>query len=604
MHIGSYYLTKRENNQIVDIYFKFKQSFSNCKLIIKKDIIGIGEDGKYLMCYFSYKDSNLFVKFKNDDIKYKIDSDFLDKKIIETIDLFIKNDFTIKERTNPYNSKSSQYADKSLEIVCKEYEKTLYNLSDEYNHISFDQCSNRLRNALYRNNIRNIKMLKSYPTELLLKLHFFGNKCLYELCDFLIDIGSIDVSETINNNSFPDKNTSEDEELEKRFEMLTYINSSKQKFTKLIFDNSYDIYINNIEYYSDIYIEFIGLLSKASLLKLTPKEQFVFNARFGINEEAKTLQEIGNSLSLTRERIRQIANKIIRKIRVKRLSNIDLIKLEYSKCKLIEKIQKISIEGFLVYIYFECNNINLLKLAYYLLSSKNLDINNIRTKLESQYYQYQQIILEYAKTKKFNDMFNSIINYQSKRVISDLDFSRLKTERVVNTTEDSLINFSYNDEVYQCESFLEKKILEKLLINNTFKKIKTQSIKIPFNNSFYYPDFQCLTHDNHLVIIEVKPLLNMCESYNIRKFKALKSYCERYGFGYLIVDDRNNSFFGINDKNDKFDLLILRELNNNRKLLYRKYKAIYTDANANTKNLLTLIRDNNLILTFPFNLTK
>lgn len=64
---------------------------------------------------------------------------------------------------------------------------------------------------------------------------------------------------------------------------------------------------------------------KEVLATLTPREQKVLELRFGLNDnKIFTLDEIGQMLSVTRERIRQIENKAIRKIKVPvRRKNLD-----------------------------------------------------------------------------------------------------------------------------------------------------------------------------------------------------------------------------------------------------------------------------------------
>jgi len=52
------------------------------------------------------------------------------------------------------------------------------------------------------------------------------------------------------------------------------------------------------------------------LSSLTPREELVLRKRFGIGQEQEhTLEEVGQSFDVTRERIRQIEAKALRKLR-------------------------------------------------------------------------------------------------------------------------------------------------------------------------------------------------------------------------------------------------------------------------------------------------
>ena len=58
---------------------------------------------------------------------------------------------------------------------------------------------------------------------------------------------------------------------------------------------------------------------------LDKREQEIIRRRFGINrEEPKTLEQIGKSMGFSKERIRQIENNALQKLR--KVQNIDSLK--------------------------------------------------------------------------------------------------------------------------------------------------------------------------------------------------------------------------------------------------------------------------------------
>jgi RNA polymerase sigma factor (sigma-70 family) len=65
----------------------------------------------------------------------------------------------------------------------------------------------------------------------------------------------------------------------------------------------------------EIFAEQSSHLLLEQLKTLTPREQKVIKARFGLDEEAKTFSDVSASLGVSRERIRQIESKALRKLR-------------------------------------------------------------------------------------------------------------------------------------------------------------------------------------------------------------------------------------------------------------------------------------------------
>jgi len=59
------------------------------------------------------------------------------------------------------------------------------------------------------------------------------------------------------------------------------------------------------------------LIKEKNISKFSPRKQKILEMRFGLNGNAShTLEEIGEEFGVTRERVRQIINKALRKLKI------------------------------------------------------------------------------------------------------------------------------------------------------------------------------------------------------------------------------------------------------------------------------------------------
>ena len=537
MNIGNYRLTSIEENSILTIYETLKCAFPYIQIQNRKEIIGIGEEGRHLLCYFRLNDDVIFVKFKNRTPLILNDSDAIQKDIDATIELFRNEEF--KTNSSVSNEKmhiSSETHNNEYGYMHEAfllYASAIESIPKSRLNTCFDSCSNRLKNALYRNHICTVQDLLVLAPEQIMNIPNLGRKCFNELCNFLLSISS---GELLTQDNEPHPLTEANERLQK----VTFINDNRQE-TVIKIEDAFLDFDKNDEAYNRLYLDLTNHIYESATKRLQPRECAILLSRFGINEQAKTLQEIGDVYSITRERVRQIMLKATRKLNYKKTSTDEFLDLEYRKAQIVSQISEVSAAGFLSFLFLQEANIWLVKFICKVYFHSEIDVAKFKQLLDEELSQKKQAYVHLEKTRIHNEKINRLIRFPNKRrCITDEDFSRLKTERLVSSDEEELKNFQFNEQSYQCESYLEQRILQKFLVNGTFKSIKTQSLKIPFKDYFYHPDFQCLTHDNHLVLVEIKPLLRMGICTNIEKFEALKELTLSVLLNLLFLKDKNN----------------------------------------------------------------
>jgi RNA polymerase primary sigma factor len=110
----------------------------------------------------------------------------------------------------------------------------------------------------------------------------------------------------------------EGESLPEDFEKQNGTDSDEFEANNSIIEEEYIVSAFTDESKIDEFKKVISLLTDC----LTEREQIVINDYFGLkNDESLTLEEIGSNMGLTKERVRQIKEKALKKLRYEALNN-------------------------------------------------------------------------------------------------------------------------------------------------------------------------------------------------------------------------------------------------------------------------------------------
>lgn len=631
MKIENYTLTIIEETLFNDIYNEYKKTYPSATIQQRKNILGIGIPGYGLFFYYMLKNNTIFLKFKCSNIFYDI---YTNK---ETIIALIKNAELI-----PLNSGATNKTQHTIEDIylTSNHENPIYSelqkIPSYYDNYSFNNCSLRLKNGLNRENIYTIKDLKLYSGKIE-NIPWIGKKSITELSNFLQELSTtFDETIIINdlkiicdcdfiteaNNYVPQNKTQLYEYLQNKdlsdfkedsigyiLKLLMIFEHVKNNFTAdKINEDIYYKYQDNYEKLNSLYLDTLNYIDNLAKEKLDDRSYKIIQMRIGLNDnDANTIQKIGDYFNLTRERIRQILKKIYKKLNINASLNEKNRYFLYEKAQYIKEL-KDNLPEFLIYI---ANENNIIFLEFFLnCILKTKETERFKNKLLN----IIQSIKISEKQKITNEIFNSaflkhIVYPETIKEITDDFFNNLIPERTITDNSESITgSFIFNNIEYQYESLLEKRILKSLLKHNTFKRIKTQSLSIDYGYGAtfkYYPDIQAITHDNKFVIIEIKPLIKMCEYRNIRKFNALQNYCKNNGYGYLIMDNFKNYYDEKNKINSSFAKLLTEFFNKHKSLDYKKYKEFVNITKCTISEQLATIKMLNLRLhTNPFYVNK
>lgn len=105
------------------------------------------------------------------------------------------------------------------------------------------------------------------------------------------------------------------------------------------------------------------------------------------------------------------------------------------------------------------------------------------------------------------------------------------------------LNSKKCDEMVAWESLLEKDFIKVLDFDPAIEKIQSQPIKIEYRYKGklhkYYPDFLAVTNEKYFVLYEVKPEDKIDDEKNKIKFEVGKIYCEKKGWKFKVVTEKD-----------------------------------------------------------------
>lgn len=399
MKIADVAVGGQEEATIDIIYHHLKESFPLVEYVERKNILGIGEPGRHLMCYFSLDDNGLRIKFKRKDAVYLSDCIDLIALADDTVRLFQENDFKSKHKERPSFRASTTVPCASdapprlyslNEEACLIAEKIwaeLGDMSEETKCRTFDGCSARIYNALRQRGIVTIGDLCAYTPQEILSTRYFGYKCILELYQFvLLAVGK---------------------------EADAYV-LPRLSPREIIYETAYADYLAYREECAGQFGLIVQCILQIADLKLTEREKIVVFARFGIFEKYKTLQEIGSDMGLTRERIRQIYVKSKRKMLSMRLP-VNVLR-EISD--LAQQTAAISAGGLLVFLSIEGGGLELADFVCARFFKQNLHRDKLSADIKKGIAEEARTAAIAQKREKFNLEIEGLLIYPAKKTPS------------------------------------------------------------------------------------------------------------------------------------------------------------------------------------------
>ena len=151
MIIRGYTLSYDEERKVMSIYEELKKHFPEVRFDDRKAILGIGEEGSYLMCYFLREEDRTLVKFKYGE-RLALDNDqAIQDDLQRTVSLFREGVFRMEKRSREIKVHNAIFDNGCLEEYLQndEYDELLEQIFDHLDRVAPAKLDARAKMILY-----------------------------------------------------------------------------------------------------------------------------------------------------------------------------------------------------------------------------------------------------------------------------------------------------------------------------------------------------------------------------------------------------------------------------------------------------------------------
>lgn len=301
--------------------------------------------------------------------------------------------------------------------------------------------------------------------------------------------------------------------------------------------------------------DFLRLVEEAALETLTSRERNMLFRYYGVGGyDPMTLEKIGKSMRISNERARQIIDKSVKKITER--SQYKTVIDQPSVCQQLgaylnqhvgdgrtslDAARAILESGLLVLD----EPLEQPLLALILTGIRLKDAKKAISKVREEAQATEKRLQSQGRIDLIFEGILRAIEWPLITINAREQFGKVIGQtRKTNQNEKGLYEFFDSKKAGRAiyyDSKLELSFYELLEMASQVEYYAEQPFPIKYGDEMtlkYFPDVYVLLKDGRGIIFEIKPSFLMPLANNLRKFRALKEFCEKEGLGYSMTDMR------------------------------------------------------------------